>query len=144
MVLRHWESTESESKIKPRQQWCCLLCHFCGLVCPNSLWSINNNSSAPVFIIKMKTGISMSDSIFLVKHHYITTASRRGILQKDFPCFHFIVGWSAAFTFLGGLVVSNIVVKSHVSLSICSTSLEQHTRTSFASKNLTLLTSSLS
>lgn len=40
--------------------------------------------------------------------------------------------------------MSNITVNSHVSLAICSSSLEQHTFTSFASKTLTLLTSPLS
>lgn len=82
----------------------------------------------------------MSDSVFCVKQHYITTASQHGILQNRLSVFLFQSWSKCSFCILGGLAVSNVVVKSHVSLSICSTSLEQHTLTSFASKNLTLLT----
>lgn len=80
-----------------------LLCHCGDLVCPNSLSSINNNSSASVFIIKMKTGISMSDFIFCAKQHYITTASQRVILQNRLSIFPFQSWSKCSFYIFGGI-----------------------------------------
>lgn len=141
IVLKHWESTESESKIKPCQQWCYLLCHFCDLVCPNSLSSINNNCSAPVFIIKIKTGISMSDSIFCVKQHYITTASQHGILQKK--TFHVSISELDVMQLLHFWGISSEQHRCEVTclfVHLLHFPWATHALTSLASKILTLLT----